>query len=166
MREEEPLSYKFKFDGGWDNVYSFTTLNRIDYVVRFKPCADYFLPQEIWRDTVFEIVIEVVHAPNPARIPADRSIFPTIAAIITTFFGLHNRVILYICDDADAREMARKRKFDAWYDRLNGSIFEKYDLPTLTDGPERYVASVIFLRTNPHRVAIITAFNLIASGEK
>lgn len=166
MQNEEPRSYNFKFKGGWDNVYSFETSHTIGYLVRFKPCADYVPPNEPWRDDLFEMVIEVAFAPDPDRIPADGAIFPTIAAILTHFFLAHQRVILYICDDSDSKELARKRKFDGWYARLGETLFEKYDLPTVSTGSERYFASVFYRRDNPHRFAIVAAFERLVEGGK
>lgn len=113
-----------------------------------------------------EIVIEVISAPNPLRIPADRFVFPTVVAIISEFFAVHERVILCTCDDSDSREMARKRKFDNWYNWLGNSAFEKYDLPTVAAGPERYFASVFFRRDNPNRLSIITAVERLGTADK
>lgn len=166
MRNEAPPIYNFKFNGGIDKVYSFDTKNNVDYLVRFKPSADYILPEERWRDDFYELVIEVASAPDPTHIPADRSVFPTIEAIISHFFSNHQRVILYICDDSDSREVARKRKFDIWYTRLASRIYEKYDLPTVFEGSERYFASVFFRRDNPDRIAILTAFGQFETGNK
>lgn len=166
MHNEELRSYDFDFAGGFDNRYNFVTSNGVSYNVRFKPGADYVLPGEHWRDNFYELVIEVASAPNPAHIPADRSIFPTIVAIISEFFTVHERVILYICDDSDSRESARKRKFDNWFSRISNHPFEKYDLPFVSDGPEQYVASIFFRYDNPFRLAIITAFEQLANGEK
>ena len=168
MQSEEPLIYRFKFEGEWNNVYPFDTKHRVEYNVRFKPDANYVPLHELWRDELYEIVIEVISASDPLRIPADQAIFPTIVAIISDFFAFHQWVILYICDDSDSKELARKRKFDSysWYPRLGNSAFEKHDLPTLAAGPERYFASVFFRRDNPNRLAIITAFKRLGTSDK
>ncbi len=166
MQSEEPLIYRFKFEGGWDNVYSFNTKHKVEYDVRFKPDANYMPLHELWRDELHEIVIEVISAPDLLYIPADPAIFPTLVAIISNFFAVHQRVVLYICDDSDSREMARKRKFDGWYARFGDSLFEKYDLPTVDAGSERYFASLIFRRDNHNRIAIITAFERLGTGDK
>ncbi|MBC7892117.1 MAG: hypothetical protein H7Y12_07900 [Sphingobacteriaceae bacterium] len=42
-------------------------------------------------------------APDPARIPADGAIFPTIVVILSNFFLVHQRIILYTCDDLACR---------------------------------------------------------------
>ena len=166
MQSEELPSYKFRIIGGYENLYKFETKNNVEYDVRFNPNSNYLPLEELWRDEFYEIVIDVASAPDPARSPADQVIFPTIVAIIADFFAVHERVILYICDDSDSRELARKRKFDGWYDRFGNAAFEKHDLPTVAVGPERYFASVFFRRDNPHRIAIITAFDRLGTGEK
>ncbi len=166
MRNEGPRSYDFDFAGGLDHRYNFITINAVSYTVRFKPSADYVSPQEPWRDNLFEFVIDVAVAPDPDRIPNDPVIALTIAHIIAHFFTVHERVILYICDDSDTRELALKRKFDNWFGRFRNPLFEKYDLPTVAEGPDRYFASLLFRIDNPHRLAIITAFEELATGEK
>lgn len=165
MQSGERPSYNFRVIGGPNNLYKFETKSNVEYDVRFKPCADYVPPDEPWRDDLFEMVIEVAFAPDPARLPADGAIFPTIVAILTHFFFLHERVILF-CDDSDSKELARKRKFDGWYARLGETLFEKYDLPTVSAGPERYFTSVFYRRDNPHRFAIVAAFERLVEGEK
>ena len=166
MQSEAPHSYNFTFKGGWDDVYAFTTKSEVDYVVRFKPGADYVSVAEPWRDEFYEVVIEVASAPDPSHIPADRSIYPTIVAIIAHFFVVHERVILYICDDPDSRQLARQYKFDNWYRQVADPLFIKYDLPSVADDSERYFASIFLRADNPNRFAIITAFERLASGEK
>ena len=121
---------------------------------------------ELWRDDFYELTIRIVSAPDPLHIPADGYILPTVVAIISDFFANHQRVVLYICDDSDSRELARKRKFDNWYTRLGTELYEKYDLPALSVGPERYFASVFFRRDNPNRLSIITAFDRLGTGDK
>lgn len=166
MQNEALRSYDFEFVGGSANLYKFTTQRSVEYDVRFKPSADYIPPDEPWRDDLYELVIEVAEAPDPTCIPADSAIFPTIVAIITDFFRTRQRVVLYICDDSDSKELARKRKFDGWYTRLGDSFFEKYDLPTVAAGPERYFASVFFRRDNPYRFAIVAAFERLVESDK
>ncbi len=166
MQSEGPHTYKFTFNGGWDNVYAFTTKYQVDYLVRFKPGLDYVPLAEPWRDEFYELVIEVISAPDPNHIPADRAIYSTIVATIAHFFVVHERVVLYICDDSDSRELARKRKFDTWYSQLADPLFVKYDLPSIADGPERYFVSIFLRCDNPNRFAIIAAFEQLASGEK
>lgn len=166
MLNEELRSYDFDFTGGLDNRYNFITINTVSYTVRFKPSADYVSPQEPWRDNLFEFVIDVVEAPDLNHIPNDPVVALTIIRIIAHFFAVHERVILYICDDSDTRERARKRKFDNWFSRFRSPLFEKYDLPTVAEGPDRYFASLLFRVDNPHRLAILTAFEKLATDDK
>ncbi|GAB2585991.1 DUF6169 family protein [Spirosoma areae] len=111
-------------------------------------------------------MIDLVSAPNPDRIPADRSVQATIIKGIAHFFMAYERVVLYICDDSNSRETARKRKFDTWYARYGTRLFGKYDLPTVSAGSERFFVSVFYRRDNPNRFEVITAFDRLATGEK
>lgn len=166
MQNEEPPSYDFDFAGGPDNRYNFRTTNDISYNVRFKPSTDCVPLNEPWRDDFYELVIELIAAPDPNRIPNDLAVALTVFHIISDFFIIHERVVLYICDDSDSRELARKRKFDNWFSRFGNHLFVKHDLPTVAAGPERYFASLLFRQDNPNRLAVITAFERLTSGEK
>lgn len=173
MQNEEPLSFEFAGVPAYDftleeatgTIYAFTTVNGVFYEVRFKP-SGYVFSDYSWKDTVFEIIIDLVFAPDPDRIPSDRSIQATIIKIVADFFTVHERVILYICDDSDSREMARKRKFDTWYARYGTRLFVKYDLPPVADQSERFFASIFCRRDNPNRFAVIDAFDRLLAGEK
>ena len=103
MLNEELPSCKFRIIVGYENLYKFETKNNVEYDVRFKPNADYLSQDELWRDDLHELTIRIASAPNPLRIPADRFILPTVIAIVAEFFAVHERVILYICDDSDSR---------------------------------------------------------------
>lgn len=173
MQNEEPLSFEFAGVPGYDftreegttTIYAFTTISNVFYEVRFKP-SGYVFSDYDWSDTVFEIVIDLVVAPDLDRIPSDRSIQATVINIVADFFTVHERVILYICDDSDSREMARKRKFDTWYARYGTRFFVKYDLPLVSDSSERFFASIFCRRDNPNRFDVIVAFDRLAMGEK
>lgn len=146
MQSEEPLSfefgglptYDFTLEGESATVYAFTTINGVFYEVRFKP-SGYVFSEYSWKDTVFEIVIDLVFAPDSTIIPPDRSVQATVIRIIADFFMVHERVVLYICDDSDSRELARKRKFDTWYARYGTRLFAKYDLPPVSSGSEQFL---------------------------
>ena len=99
MQSEELPLYNFKFNGGWDNAFSFNTRHNVEYLVRFKPNANYVPTTEFWRDDLYEIVIEVASAPDPVHIPADPYIFSTVVLIIADFFANHQRVVLYIYNE-------------------------------------------------------------------
>ena len=158
--------YDYIAEGEANNVYAFVTISGVFYEVRFKPSGDYISPVYSWRDSLFEIVIDVAYAPNPARIPADRSVLVTIIAIIIEFFAVHERVVLYICDDSDSRQLARKRKFDNWYARFGSADYAKFDLLTPIEAGEPFYASFFYRTDNPYRHEIIKAFEQLASGEK
>ncbi len=145
--------------------YVFQTDHKVLYRVRFKP-SDYLLPEAFWNNSVFEIVIDIINTPTLTVIPADKRITPTIIAIITRFFAIHKRVVLYICDDSDSRAEARKRKFDGWFTRFSDGQFVLHDLPQPAYSLEPYFASVILRADNPHRDSIIRAFDRLALGEK
>jgi hypothetical protein len=158
--------YDFVLETEQDHVYAFVTAQNVFYEVRFRPSSDYMPATFVWRDSLFEIIIDVVWAADLNRIPADRAVLATIIAIIVDFFRVNERVVLYICDDSDARQLARKRKFDNWYARFGSIEYAKMDMLTPTDGPEQFYASFFYRLDNPYRHEIAGAFEQLLMGIK
>jgi hypothetical protein len=64
---------------------------------------------------------------------------------------------VYVCDSADERHLARKRKFDLWFWKyIDGSII-KEDGVAVVEGIE-ILNSLLVHRNNPHCTELIFAF--------
>lgn len=101
-----------------DGLYAFRTVNRILYVVRFKPSGYIFEHDPILQPFVYEISIVVLDNPMTRRPPADPLVASTVALIFGQFFYQHERIVVYICDASDQRGQIRHRKFTGWFERL------------------------------------------------
>lgn len=114
MPSENISPYNFRFAGGKFNSYLFATAQGAAYAVRFKPTPYLFERHPKLSEQVYELVIDLIR-PTPDRPRLDPSIAVTVAAICQAFFSDKDRILLYICETADARHLARVRKFDAWF---------------------------------------------------
>jgi hypothetical protein len=123
-------AYPFRFEGGFQNLYTFDTDNIISYDIRFKPC-----------DYIFE-----------GRLDFHVRIF-------SDFHQLNNgKVIIFICDSSDRRQEARRRKFNQWVELFKGSEFVKFDTEIIDPIGPIYHNSIILRTDNPYRDQIMKSF--------
>jgi hypothetical protein len=68
------------------------------------------------------------------KLVMDEKIALTVVAIFKSFFSARNNVAIYICDSADERHLARKKKFDFWFWKYNdGSIIKEDGIAVIAD---------------------------------
>ncbi len=153
--------YKFEYIGGQSNAYVFETGNEVIYQIKFKPTPYLFSNHPNVGQNVFELVIEVIDWQGE-KIPPDSFIPATVAAICQDFFINKDRILLYICETADARHLARVRKFDAWFRAFTESNFLKIDTQFPDTNGITYYISLIFRLGHPHRHLIVDEFELMS----
>lgn len=153
--------YKFEYVGGVSNSYVFETVNEVIYQIKFKPTPYLFPNYPVLGQESFELVIDVIYSPL-GKIPSDAFIPSTIAAVCEDFVSYRERILLYICETADARHLARVRKFDAWFREFNDFQFLKLDANFPDANNVTYYVSLIFRSNHPSRHVIIDEFNLLA----
>ena len=139
----------------------FETSNEVVYQIRFKPTPYFFRHHPDLGQEVFELVVDVVFS-STTKIPLDPRISATVAAVCQDFFADKERILLYICETADARHLARVRKFDAWFREFNDFHFLKIDTNFPDTNGITYYVSLIFRLGHPHRHTIIDEFELLA----
>ena len=85
-----------------------------------------------------------------------------MAKICEDFVSTKERILLYICETADSRHLARVRKFDAWFREFNDYHFIKLDanFPDVND--VTYYTSLIFRWDHPQRYLIMDEFEVLA----
>jgi hypothetical protein len=66
-------------------------------------------------------------------------------------------VAIYVCDTADERHLARKRKFDYWFWKYNDGSIIKEDGVAVVEEVE-ILNSLLVHRNNPRLMQIILAF--------
>lgn len=89
----------------------------------------------------------------------------TIANIFNDFFREKEKVVTYICDTADGKELARFRKFNIWFTKFNTNFFLKID-KSFYDSKQHitYYNSLIIRQDNPYKDEIIEAFDDLIGG--
>jgi hypothetical protein len=158
------IPYVIEFLGGQDNVYFFFTRFKVGYLVKFKPSFYVLDADPVIADNVYELVIARIEKPE-GPIPPDERILYTIAAIAEDFFEKEENIAIYVCDDSDGREQARKRKFDGWFVYLNFESrgFMKIDQGFHESDGFSYFASLVFKSKNRMKIQIITALDELAA---
>ncbi|MEZ0487270.1 DUF6169 family protein [Fibrella aquatica] len=160
QNEERPLS---KYDVEFietDNLFKFITDAVVTYEVAFKPTPYLFDEESAFSQHVVELVIRISKESVNQRPGLDRLVAPTIASVVADYYQHQNEAItLYVCDSADGKQVARKRKFDDWFRYFNQTKFVKHDFPVTDDRDGiTYYNTVILKADNPSRGQIIRAF--------
>ncbi|GAB4040776.1 DUF6169 family protein [Spirosoma gilvum] len=157
MLSGTPDPYSFTGTGSAVNIYTFRTESGAIYAVRFKPTPYLFENAPIIAEQVYELVIEQVRLPI-GRTGVDRAIAVTIAEICRDFFKNQERILLYICETSDFKQLARVRKFDGWFRQFNDHRYLKLDTQFPDSNGITYFVSLIFRWEHPHLHTIIDAF--------
>jgi hypothetical protein len=139
----------------------FETINDVTYQVKFKPTPYLFAEQPGLGSYIFELIVAPVNS-TVNRTGTDAQIPATVAAICEDFVQNRERILLYICETADSRHMARVRKFDAWFREFNDFHFIKLDANFPDVNNITYYASLIFRLDHPQRHLILDEFELLA----
>ncbi len=115
---------------------------------------------------VYSLNIEAIIG-NSEIGPQDDRIGATIANILHTFFERLENVAVYVCDPTDERHLARKRKFDIWFNTFNDGSLIKEDGVANAGGMMLY-NSIIFHHSHPlirDLKAAFKALNAQADGK-
>jgi len=163
------MSYDYKFVGGQNNEFVFETDYSVVYLIQFKDSNYLFSLENVHiSEQVFEFVIEVAYKPTTEKIPLDPKIETTVALIFKDFFERNeNRVIVYICESADNKQLQRMKKFDIWFNKYHDVSLLKIDEILEDSNKNKFPISLILKNNHPHLHQIIDAFiALTRLGEK
>lgn len=152
-------SYDFIFIGGKNNSYVFKTNIGVIYEVKFKPSKYIFESGFSYSDFTFEFVIDVLQSSGYKSPPLDTKVSATTAEIFIDFFRNEQNIIVYTCETNDAKEYARFRKFNHWFNSFNDGSFKKEDYK-LKDNLTNiiYYSSIIIKNNNPNKHEILKEF--------
>lgn len=158
--------YDFDSTESVQNAFYFTTEFGLAYEVLFEQ-SGYIFPDDPDLDShVFELVIKLIINTTGKRTPSDPRIAATIAEIFNAFLARNERIIVYICDSSDLRQVARARKFDGWYEYYRGIDFIKINRNIVDPSGEIYLTALIIRHDNPNKVRIFDAFDRLTSGQQ
>ncbi len=94
---------------------------------------------------LFNIVVE---EGKPGENGVDLRVADTVFAVLRRFFEEQTKALIYICDSSDSRELARKRKFDIWFNKYHNNAFVKGEYAAIF-GEEKVYNSMILSKDNP-----------------
>lgn len=162
-----PPGYEYAFLDGIVQTYSFTSDTAVRYEVRFKPGPE-LVDNPALESFVFEMVILLIDNPFTPKLPPVDALIPaTIAAVVTHFFALRERAMVYLCDDSDAKADARRKLFDRWFERFDDHTFVKRQIPLAVEqNGTAYIAEFVARLDNPYLEPILASFTRVISGEK
>ncbi len=156
------MPYKFRFDKEIHDSYYFTTDYEVKYEVRFKEFFYLFDKTSEYTHHTYEFSIILLYEPNEKSVPTDVKIAITIAAIFDDFFERQTETVtIYICDSSDGKQMARHRKFSAWFASFGNEKYLKVDF--LLD-EETVPVSLVLQHINPYKDQITREFEIISGG--
>ena len=159
-----PAPYIFVIDEDDSGTFAFETDYELVYEVRFKNSGYIFAGDKDLETNTFELIIRLVSATIGRTNPSDSRIAATIAEIVKSFMARTERVIIYICDSSDLRQVARARKFDGWYEFYRGIDFIKINRNIADPSGDVYLTALIMRHDNPFKVKIFEAFDRLTSG--
>ena len=136
--------------------FEFITAQKVKYIAYFLEYVSLFSDYPVFADKIFAFNIDVIEG-NADNSIADDRIGITIVEVFKLFFKKIENVVVYVCDSADERHLARKRKFDFWFWKYNDGSIVKEDGIAVIDDVEIF-NSLLLNRNNPHLTAIIFAF--------
>ena len=132
------------------------------YVIYFIDYSTQFADYPFLVGRIFMFNIEVTDG-DASRSPHDERIALTVIQIFGAFFSRQQNVAIYICDGHDGRELARKRKFDYWFDKYNEGLFMKSDNIAVVEDLQIYNSIILHIH-NDHRYQILHAFEELNRG--
>lgn len=94
---------------------------------------------------------------SSVKLSYDYKIQTTICYILKRFFDNNLNSVIYVCDSADGRELARNRLFDKWHKCFTVIFIERHSV-NLTTLDYNLCASLFVLSSNPNKEVVIKAF--------
>ena len=160
-----PAPYPIVIDEDDNTTYAFETDYQLIYEVRFKNTGYVFAGYPELESNTFELIIQLVLNNTGNRTPPDTRIAATIADVVKLFLTRAERIVIYICDSSDWRQVARARKFDGWFEYYRGIDFIKINRNIIDPAGEIYLTALIMRHDNPLKVNIFEAFDRLTSGQ-
>ncbi len=139
-----------------DLSYIFTTSQHVQYHIFFLDYSYIFADYPQIAGNIYSFNIYVLEGDSNTAF-SDERIGLTIVEIFKIFFRRIENVGVYVCDMADDRHIARKRKFDLWFWKYNDGSIIKEDGIAMAGNME-ILNSLLVHNNNPHLSELIFAF--------
>ena len=144
LSETDELSYEFVTDQG------------VKYKIYFLDYGSVFDEYLSYHNNIYTFNIDVVETNTEFAI-TDERIGLTVVYVLKLLFAKIENVIIYVCDNIDERQLARKRKFDLWFWKYSdGTIIKEDGIAVIED--VEILSSLLINKNNPHIKEVILAF--------
>lgn len=120
-----------------DLGYQFVTKADVTYFITFiaYPSVSDFLGTRIYMFNIDRTAINV-----GAIGQNDDKVRNTVLFIIDLFFQKHEDALITICDIIDGKQFARRRLFDAWFQKFNGNRLIRLEADCMVDDMPTFAA--------------------------
>ena len=136
--------YNFFLEG---DEYCFVTNEGISYNAYFIEPGTFYEQYPIIHPHVLEFGFYAKQKPKRT----DTRVGDTIICMLQDFFHKNPDGILYfLCDSVDAKQLARHRKFEAWFLSTETKGLVKHNFQTTVEGLTFYF-SLVFKSSNAHQ---------------
>ncbi len=138
-----------------DNYHEFTTRAGIKYACYFLSYAGFFDEYQEIAGNVYGFNVQQIS--KGKKITVDSRIGYTIVSIVKAFLSELINAVIYVCDNADSRELMRKRKFDTWFKQYDDGSIIKIDGHIVYGDLDIY-NSILIHKENQKKNRFIEAF--------
>ena len=138
-------------------TFEFRTINDLLYKVYFVDSTWMFEEYPQIECPIYSFNLEAIEG-NPALSVHDNRIGDTIGHIMDLFFSNINNIAVYVCESIDTRQMARKRKFDYWFNKYKNENLLKEDGVAVLNEEEVTYNSIIVHKDNEYAIQILEAY--------
>lgn len=114
------------------DYYSFVTDAGVEYVCYFSPFGIYFKNYPELAPKIFDFNLELKDKKAKST-GTDKRIADTVITIVGDFLMSKINAVVYVCDAADGRSLARARKFKSWFDYASHPSHEIIEVSTSFD---------------------------------
>ena len=147
MTEELNLPCRYKvFRDSDSNTYYFQTDTGASYEISFIDGSLIFDATPLANLEISNIAIAKTRQGTGRR---DINIWETVQAIVSDFFKVTDRILIYTCDSTDTKHYTRHRLFNSWFGKSNlKSEIIKLDADIKSQDGESMLTSMIYHSEN------------------
>ena len=152
-----PCRYKV-FYNSHSNSYQFSTSSGADYEILFIKDNNLFISTNLEAAEIYSLVINKIRKGLGGQ---DPEIQKTIIAILLDFFKNQNRILTYVYDSNDGKELVRKRMFKIWHQKTYHPDLIKLDNSIPTEDCDYHTGIIFHSENHLGKQKIIKTFELI-----
>jgi len=157
------LQKPYDYQSTADDVYTFKTDYRVNYIAYFTEASHYFSDYPEIKDTVLNFGCAPDRSTERLRGARDGRVQYTVIAILEHYLEVRpEAIIFFVCDTRDRQHLARKILFDKWFSSSEArKKYNKID-EDICAGADCAHCSIIFSKKHPYATLALQSFSAIA----